>query len=273
LEPQEAVKATKRACIIGVALNLFLSRIAVMPAKAKIEACQSAFRWASGEAEGTKAAVNRSEVDTLNPSYCLDTSIQGKNLSEIAIDRPGEVSGNIELLIDHTKACKLSDIRNKSSPSSQTSNEAGLFDNNPPVQHGKSCESDGKSVMQPSRSGSVMLLESKDAAEFVRQLMQAGNGAQIQLQWEFLQPMVRILGHCLMAPFNSDEVRSVASLATQALHHRVSHDLIPEAILATRSLMRLDTASKTMVKTLSISEKPSSSSSKPQKLKNLLVPK
>ena len=279
LEPQEAVKATKRACIVGVALNLFLSRIAYMPPKAKIEACQSAFRWASvfsdEDVEGrVKTHENGSEKRILDSSYHLGTSSSARSLPKIEIPEPGEVSvENITYLPHHEKVRESSHTRNMSLK--EASNEVLLVNNNSPTHHEKACESNhipnaSSTFMQASNSNSIDSSELNNV-DFARQLMQAGNGARIPLQWEFLQPIIRILGHCLMAPFNSEEVKGVASLALEALHHRASHDLIPEAILATRSLLRLDLASKIAINTLPISVNSAPSSSKPQKPKNLLV--
>jgi hypothetical protein len=42
LEPQVAIKSTKRASIVGVALELFWRRIVVMPLKAKLDLCHYA---------------------------------------------------------------------------------------------------------------------------------------------------------------------------------------------------------------------------------------
>lgn len=44
LEPQVSVKSTKRAAIVGVALELFCKRIAAMPMKAKLDLCHYARR-------------------------------------------------------------------------------------------------------------------------------------------------------------------------------------------------------------------------------------
>ncbi|KAA8536474.1 hypothetical protein F0562_028952 [Nyssa sinensis] len=65
-------------------------------------------------------------------------------------------------------------------------------------------------------------------------------GSRIPLPWELLQPVLRILGHCLLAPLNSEDVKDAASVAARCLYARASHDLVPQAILATRSLIQLD---------------------------------
>nr|XP_043630072.1 uncharacterized protein LOC122601375 [Erigeron canadensis] len=63
---------------------------------------------------------------------------------------------------------------------------------------------------------------------------------KIELPWEILQPVLRILGHCLLGPINGNEVKDAASNAVRCLYDRVSHDLVPSAILATRGLIQLD---------------------------------
>ncbi|RDX77986.1 hypothetical protein CR513_41804, partial [Mucuna pruriens] len=67
-----------------------------------------------------------------------------------------------------------------------------------------------------------------------------GKGERIPLPWEILQPALRILGHCLLGPLNSQDVKDAASFAVRCLYARASHDLAPQAILATRSLIQLD---------------------------------
>lgn len=64
-------------------------------------------------------------------------------------------------------------------------------------------------------------------------------GSRIPLPWELLQPALRILGHCLLAPLNSQDVKEAAGVAVRRLYARASHDLVPQAILATRSLIQL----------------------------------
>jgi hypothetical protein len=69
-----------------------------------------------------------------------------------------------------------------------------------------------------------------------------GHGTRVPLTWEIFRPLLKILGHCLSGPLSSEDLRSAASAAIGALHSRASHDLLPAAILATRSLIRLDSA-------------------------------
>uniref|UniRef100_A0A7N0ZXT9 Hyccin n=1 Tax=Kalanchoe fedtschenkoi TaxID=63787 RepID=A0A7N0ZXT9_KALFE len=68
----------------------------------------------------------------------------------------------------------------------------------------------------------------------------ASKGKRIPLPWELLQPVLRILGHCLLGPLNPQDVKDSASVAVRRLYARASHDLVPQGILATRSLIQLD---------------------------------
>ncbi|KAK1265787.1 hypothetical protein QJS04_geneDACA023217 [Acorus gramineus] len=67
-----------------------------------------------------------------------------------------------------------------------------------------------------------------------------GSGSRIPFPWELMQPVLRILGHCLLAPLNTQEVRDAASASVRCVYARASHDLVPQAILAARSLIQLD---------------------------------
>ncbi|XP_027333790.1 hyccin [Abrus precatorius] len=63
---------------------------------------------------------------------------------------------------------------------------------------------------------------------------------RVPLGWELLQPVMMILGHCLLGPNKKEEgVFDVASDACRCLFARVMHDVDPKAILPMRSLLRL----------------------------------
>ncbi|KAJ0078040.1 hypothetical protein Patl1_37010 [Pistacia atlantica] len=64
-------------------------------------------------------------------------------------------------------------------------------------------------------------------------------GVRIPLPWEFLQPVLRIVGHCLLGPLNSQDIKDAGSVAVGRLYVRASHDLVPQAIIGTRSLIQL----------------------------------
>ncbi|KAG7030887.1 hypothetical protein SDJN02_04924, partial [Cucurbita argyrosperma subsp. argyrosperma] len=147
LEPQNAVKSTKRACIIGVALDCYYKQISQMPSWSKLELCRSAASWA-GQDCCCKREFDKEDVETC-----------GNN----------------------------------------------------------SDDSEPK-------------------------------GFRIPLPWELLQPLLRILGHCLLAPLNSQDVKDAASVAVRCLYARASHDLVPQVILATRSLIQLDNRTRAAAK-------------------------
>lgn len=66
-----------------------------------------------------------------------------------------------------------------------------------------------------------------------------GKKGRINLPWELLQPILRILGHCLMSPETNKELFRVAMAACRCLNARALHDINPKAILATGSLVKL----------------------------------
>lgn len=105
-------------------------------------------------------------------------------------------------------------------------------------------------------------------------------GVRIPLPWEILQPILRILGHCLLGPLNSQEVKDMASVAVRRLYARASHDLVPQAIIATRSLIQLDkrgrAAAKANAAAATVAGNSSSNVTTPSKVKKpeiLLVSK
>ncbi|KAL3838270.1 hypothetical protein ACJIZ3_022861 [Penstemon smallii] len=65
-----------------------------------------------------------------------------------------------------------------------------------------------------------------------------GRKGRIDLPWDLLQPILRILGHCLMCP-GEKELFEAAFGACRCLHARSLHDINPKAILATESLLKL----------------------------------
>lgn len=67
----------------------------------------------------------------------------------------------------------------------------------------------------------------------------AGKEGRVPLPWELLQPVLRILGHCLMGTKKNEELFEAASSACRSLYARSLHDINPNAILATGSLLRL----------------------------------
>lgn len=100
-------------------------------------------------------------------------------------------------------------------------------------------------------------------------------GPRIPLPWELLQPVLRILGHCLLAPLNSQDVKDAASVAVRCLYARASHDLAPQVILATRSLIQLDNRTRAAAKAAASANSSSNANtpSKDKKPEILLVSK
>lgn len=152
LEPQIAVKSTKRASILGTAFDCYYKHISHMPAWSKLELCKSAAVWAGQDC----CCQNRLEFD----------------------------GGDVDVLVEQV-------------------GELGIEENG---------------------EGDVVGLK----------------GVRIPLPWELLQPVLRILGHCLLGPMNSQDVKDMACVAVRRLYARASHDLVPQAIIATRSLIQLD---------------------------------
>lgn len=167
LEPQVAVKSTKRAMIVGIALDCFYRQISLMPACSKLDICRFAAAWAGQD------CPCRREFDDEDGS---DEQSQGKE------NGPYEIEVDVNDVVEEFDHLKL------------------------------------------NQNGGIVELK----------------GARIPLPWELLQPLLRILGHCLLAPLNSQEVKDAASIAVRSLYARASHDLVPQAILATRSLIQLD---------------------------------
>jgi len=71
----------------------------------------------------------------------------------------------------------------------------------------------------------------------------SADGPRVSLEMEVLRPVFKVLGHCLMAPLSSPTLKSAAVDAAKALYARASQSLMPEAMLASRSLIRLSVAS------------------------------
>ncbi|GFP90984.1 hypothetical protein PHJA_001242400 [Phtheirospermum japonicum] len=62
---------------------------------------------------------------------------------------------------------------------------------------------------------------------------------RINLPWELWQPILRILGHCLMGPEKNEELFQAAFVACKCMHARAMGDINPKAILTTMSLVKL----------------------------------
>ncbi|CAM8902555.1 unnamed protein product [Rhodiola kirilowii] len=62
---------------------------------------------------------------------------------------------------------------------------------------------------------------------------------RIHLAWELIQPMLRILGHCLLGPNKDKELFEASMRACRSLYLRALHDMDAKGILATESLLKL----------------------------------
>ncbi|EOA13363.1 hypothetical protein CARUB_v10026400mg [Capsella rubella] len=186
LEPQIAVKSTKRASIVGVGLQCYFKEISQMPAWSKLEFCKFAASWAGQDCDcKEKIDGDEDKVLALTNGFGDSSSFNGSS------GRSLEIEEDFDRLA----------IRENEEHSS----------------------SDGI----------------------------GGRGVRIPLPWELFQPTLRILGHCLLSPLNTGDVKDAASNGVRSLYARASHDLNPQAILATRSLVNLDTSARTAAKTVS----------------------
>ncbi|XP_002526903.3 uncharacterized protein LOC8270482 [Ricinus communis] len=188
LEPQIAVKSTKRPIIVGIVLDCYFKQISQMPSWSKVELCKFATSWAGQDCVCKDKLDGVKEIEVRNGTgngYFLE----GKSFSNGYENNGYEIDDVVEEMEE-----KLRFERN------------GNED-----------------------------LESK--------------GVRIPLPWEILQPLLRILGHCLLGPLNSQDVKDAASVAVRRLYARGSHDLAPQAILATRSLIQLDNKAREAAKT------------------------
>ncbi|RWR75825.1 hyccin [Cinnamomum micranthum f. kanehirae] len=158
LEPQGTVRSTKRGRIVGVALELYYSKISQMPVSSKLDLCEFCEVWAG-------------QYDHLS----------NKN------------NGNVD-------------------------------------EGSNSSINDASSDVSISGVGCIKRSVREECGE---------KGGRIPLPWELLQPCLRILAHCVLAPTNLKELKAAAMAAVQSLHVRALHDIDPQAILATESLLKL----------------------------------
>ncbi|XP_010444338.1 PREDICTED: uncharacterized protein LOC104727040 [Camelina sativa] len=181
LEPQIAVKSTKRASIVGVGLQCYFKEISQMPAWSKLEFCKFSADWAGQDCDcKEKIDGDEDKVLALTNGFGDSSSFNGSSGRSLEIEEYFD---------------RLAIRENEEHSSS----------------------SDGV----------------------------GGRGVRIPLPWELFQPTLRILGHCLLSPLSTGDVKDAASNAVRSLYARASHDLNPQAILATRSLVNLDTSART----------------------------
>ncbi|CAN6484740.1 unnamed protein product [Victoria cruziana] len=225
LEPQNAVKSTKRAGIVAVALDGYFRKISLMPAASKVEFCEYLIGWA-GQSCHCMHEFDRDDATSVRP-----VTFSEEGTAEEQVD--SECS---ELAVE--------DELGKMSIKDQSSCNGSVVENNL----------------------SVVIAGVRISVNNVR-------GARIPLPWELLQPILRILGHCLLAPLNTQEVSDAASIAIRCLYARAMHDLFPQAILATRSLIQLDRSTRLAAMAVASSNSNANTPTKPKKPEILLVSK
>ncbi|RDX90552.1 Hyccin, partial [Mucuna pruriens] len=153
LEPHGTVRSTRRARIVGVALELFYSKIPHVPISSKIDFCEFCKVWAGQDGDMYKELEEGEEVE-------MEKNKKKKDKDKDKDKNKGKGKGKVE--------------------------------------------------------------------------------GRVPLPWELLQPVLRILGHCLLGPNNRDpDLFRAATEACRCLFARSMHDVNPKAILPMRSLMRL----------------------------------
>ncbi|KAJ1686191.1 hypothetical protein LUZ63_017581 [Rhynchospora breviuscula] len=209
LEPQIAVKSTKRASILGACFDTYYSKISQMPSCSKVDLCEIIANW-GGQFCPCRFELdeNQHNFDPLLSSPSSSSSIEVKHLG----DKPD--------------TCSL--------PVDNVSKEIGALQIREGDRHCNQGEDNGSDMSV----GTGTRLKP---------------GTRVPLPWELLQPLLRILGHCLLAPLNSNEVKDAASAAIRCVYARASHELMPQAILASRSLIQLDKSARDAAKATSMS--------------------
>eukprot|EP00268_Persea_americana_P054976 TRINITY_DN6351_c0_g1_i1.p1 TRINITY_DN6351_c0_g1~~TRINITY_DN6351_c0_g1_i1.p1 ORF type:complete len:453 (-),score=79.38 TRINITY_DN6351_c0_g1_i1:316-1674(-) len=227
LEPQLAVKSTKRACIVAVTLDCYYKHISHMPAHSKMEFCEFAAAW---------AGQNCSCSDELDRQG-NDSSYRGNNIISFSSEiRDSDEEGDGEIEIGEV---------------GEEFGRLGIGEENSRRANG---------------NGNGHCVETAQETSSPR-------GSRIPLPWELFQPVLRIVGHCLLAPLNSQEVKDAASMAVRCLYARAMHDILPQAILATRSLIQLDKRARLAAKAAANSSSNANTPTKPKKPEILLVSK
>lgn len=219
LEPQIAVKSTKRACIVAIALDCYYKTIALMPSRSKIDLCEFVASWAGQDCSC------RFELDDEPNLSSASSSLSSPEIRNLFEDDGGDGNAAVEM---------------------------------------------GRLGIQERPNGHQCNGEKEGG--------RASRGSRVPLPWELLQPVLRILGHCLLAPLNPQEVKDAASMAVRCVYARASHELVPQAILATRSLIQLDKSARRAAKAPMMAGTPGTASnpntpSKPKKPEILLVSK
>lgn len=82
--------------------------------------------------------------------------------------------------------------------------------------------------------------ETEKVNEFDTTMVRTDEG-RIILPWDLLQPVLRILGHCIFLGLHDKdkELQTAALTACRSLYARAIHDINPKAVIATQSLLKL----------------------------------
>ncbi|WCJ25156.1 hypothetical protein M5689_007062 [Euphorbia peplus] len=203
LEPHGTVRSTRRARIVGVALELYFSKIASIPLDSKIDFCEFCELWAEQKGDMYK--------DDDEKTIVFKNDSEEQKLVVTKID-------------DEHSIVKKDDNKNivvkneDYEPSSVAKEEKGKVN-----------EDGENDVIEGKRE----VVERKEDKE-----------GRIYLPWELMQPLMRILSHCLMGPHKDEKLIEAARSACKSLYARSLHDINAKAILATRSLLRLSKLAK-----------------------------
>ncbi|KAG6547061.1 hypothetical protein Mapa_011311 [Marchantia paleacea] len=245
LEPQTAVKSTKRAAIVGLALDLFWKKISIMPSKAKLEFCQHARRWT------TMGCSWASQVDEI------------AKLALLAAEPVQPPADGI-----HAPEVGYAYASGESIAVGQA-----VFEQPP---HHRTVEA-GKAVLIDRTSSDAAFSSAPGSVSFnsaTSSVEQEEPGVKLPLSLDLLRPIFKVLGHCLMSSMSPPELQEEAAAAARALYVRASQDLVPEAIMAARSLVRLDAHAAAEARAIAASSSLSSISTpnKPRKSDMFLMP-
>ncbi|XP_021743401.1 uncharacterized protein LOC110709488 [Chenopodium quinoa] len=248
LEPQIGIQSTKRATIVGVAFHCFFKHISQMPLWSKIDLCRFAASWAGSDCPCAHSLDFHCNTPTTTANR-LDDDDDAVSVSE-------------DLVFSTT------------STTSRSSTIGGIIAQHPqPHQNGTAGSeiilSEVISRLDINGNNTNHSQMSNSSSSGGQGHGQEQEGVRILLPWELLQPLLRILGHCLLAPaLNNQEVKDAASMAVRRLYARASHDLAPQAILATRSLVQLDNRARATAKAAALATSSSNAntpkSSKPE---------
>ncbi|WCJ19644.1 hypothetical protein M5689_001928 [Euphorbia peplus] len=204
LEPHGTVRSTRRARIVGVALELYFSKIASIPLDSKIDFCDFCELWA-----GQKGDMYKDDDEK---------TIVFKNDSEeqkLAVTKTDDEHSVVKKDDDESSVVKNEDDE----PSSVAKKEKGKVNE------------DGENDVVEGKKDVVERKEEKKEG-------------RIYLPWELMQPVMRILSHCLMGPHKDEKLIEAARSACRSLYARSLHDINAKAILATGSLLRLSKLAK-----------------------------